>query len=303
MFNPCKACGELNDDQAIACRQCHAPLPRRSPSSTVVPASPSVASGGSSSARMPTSPLPAALPVPVQPTVSSQSLAHASTSLNAVSPRPSSSPAARTTGNQVSGVVQWADTARQEPRDRSFVQAITAPLSFLGCLSLPFLLLLAALAEGQILLVLLIAGGLWFIAKMFTSQNLMNFLYFKTIFFPSSGAKSNHLVPVQSFRLQTDSGGIASVRRKGESDSSQAGHIVEGDQVTFWGVWKGGTLHAHRAYNHKTNAWTAVQRPRPWVAILMLLIVALLLGSLISSASRVGKRGLPGMQPLNSRQN
>ncbi len=203
----------------------------------------------------------------------------------------------------MSGEVLWADAPRQEQRDWNFVQAMTAPLSVLGCLTLPFLLLFAALAHGQILLVLLIGGALYLVARVFTSRNLMNFLYFKTLFFPSSGSKGTHLVPVQTFRMRTNSGEERVVRMKGELDGAQAGHIGPGDQVTFWGDWKGGTLHAHRAYNHNTHAWTAVQRPRPWALIVIFLIIAMLLGSLASPANRRGTQRATSAPPPNSAQN
>jgi hypothetical protein len=205
--------------------------------------------------------------------------------------------------NQVSGEVLWADATRQEQRDWSFLQAMTAPLSFLGCLIIAFLLLLTALAHGQILLVLLIGGALFLIARLFTSRNLMTLLYFKTLFFPPSGGKGNQLVPVQAFRMRTNSGEERSVRMKGDPDVAQAGHIGIGDQVTFWGNWKGGTLHANRAYNHNTHAWTAIQRQRPWVLLVIVLVIALLLGSLVSNNGRGGSHRSPSVPSPSSGQN
>ncbi len=180
---------------------------------------------------------------------------------------------------------------------------MTAPLAFLGCLTIPFLLIFAALAHGQLLIVLFIGGMLFLVVRALSSKNLMTFLYLKTLIFPSSGSKGNQLVPVQSFRVRTDRGEERSVRMKGDTDASRAGHIGIGDQVTFWGDWKGGTLHAYRAYNHNTHAWTAVQRPRMWVLIVIVLIIASLVGSLMSNVGRSASHRSPHVPSPNSGRN
>ena len=300
MFSICPKCGELNDGQSTACRGCRSRLsPQSSAGATAPVSAPGVGPNIPTPSHVVTSrsPLPVLTPTPTStPAVLSARSPLASPPFSTAVP----SGAQR---NQLSGEVLWADTARQEQRDWSFVQAMTAPLTFLGCLTIPFLLLFAALAHGQWLIVLFIGGMLFLAVRALSSKNLMTFLYLKTLLFPSSGSKENQLVPVQSFRVRTDRGVEKAVRMKGEPDASRAGHIGIGDQVTFWGDWKGGTLHSHRAYNHNTNAWTAVQRPRPWVLIVILVVIALLLCSLASNTGRSASHRSPSVPSSNSGRN
>ena len=166
---------------------------------------------------------------------------------------------------------------------------LTAPLVFLGCLAICLLLLLEALVNGHVILVLLLGVGLYFFAKMFTTRNLLLFASVKSMLFPSSG-RASAVVPVHLFRVRTNLGTEKSVRMKGESDSYEAGHVGIGDHVTFYGQWKGGTLHAWRAYNHNTQAWAAVSRPRGWLLLCIALIVAVLMLNLRNDLHKASAR-------------
>lgn len=73
-----------------------------------------------------------------------------------------------------------------------------------------------------------------------------------TIWKPGLGflRKPPKQIQVRYYRVQSDSGGIYAVKMKG---NIYTGMINIGDHVSFWGHWKGGTLHMTRAYNHTLN--------------------------------------------------
>ena len=204
---------------------------------------------------------------------------------------------------QVSGEVIWADTIRQEQRDGRFLQSLMVPLSFLGCLVIPVLILFAGLAQGQIGFVLLMAMVLFVLVKAFTSRFIMSLLYVRTHLFPNRQCADTNLVPVQNYRVRTNGGDERSVRMKGDLDASLSGHIGLGDQLTFFGDWRGGTFHAYRAFNHNTQAWTAVHSKGPWTLIVVAVFIAWLVSSVVFGNNR-GESHLPAnAQPPNSGQN
>lgn len=62
--------------------------------------------------------------------------------------------------------------------------------------------------------------------------------------------KPKNQVSVRVLRVQIKSGEFRAVKMKG---NIYTGMINIGDSVSFWGHWKGGTLHMTRAYNHTLN--------------------------------------------------
>lgn len=74
-----------------------------------------------------------------------------------------------------------------------------------------------------------------------------------TIWKPGLGMIFAHSkqIQVRYYRVQSDSGEIYAVRMKGNITT---GMISIGDRVSFWGHWKGGTLHVRRAYNNTLSA-------------------------------------------------
>lgn len=80
-----------------------------------------------------------------------------------------------------------------------------------------------------------------------------------TIWKPGLGMLLGHSkqVQVRNYRVQSDTGEMVAVRMKGNIST---GMISIGDDVSFWGTWKGGTLHMRRAYNNTLNANVAISQ-------------------------------------------
>lgn len=70
-----------------------------------------------------------------------------------------------------------------------------------------------------------------------------------TIWKPGLGMLLSHSrqIQVRYYRVQGDNGETHAVRMKGNIST---GMISIGDHVSFWGNWKGGTLHMSRAFNN-----------------------------------------------------
>ena len=294
MHSICTNCGEVNSGTSTQCQRCKA---RLTPSTPSVPAPIPSTKNRISGPVVNPSPPPAVNKqtrqasnrVPPSVVPSSPLPPAATTSTQIPAPIPLRTQILSAFRSEMSGEVIWADSSRQEPPDWSFIQAVTRPLVFLGCLVICLLLLLGALVHGHVILILLLGVGLFFFAKLFTTRNLLLFASLKPMLFPSSG-RASPLVPVHLFRVRTNLGSEKSVRMKGETAAFEAGHVGVGDHVTFYGQWRGGSLQAWRAYNHNTQAWAAVSRPRGWTLLIIVLIVAVLVLNLRNDLHKASPR-------------
>lgn len=297
MVSMCAKCGELNENQTSKCRICGDHVTGQATFEQN-----QLSNSSSNGLSVALSHLPSAdqtpqFPPACMPSLMSTDSASNASSLVEVLPAVTLVTASPRFRNEVEGEVIWAGIIQQEPPDWSFVRAISSPVIFLGCLSMPFLLICTAFRHDHYWVALFLGVTLIVVAKVLISRSVMSFLYLKAQMFPSPGSRKSHLVPVQYFRVRTKDKEEKSIRIKGELDSSRAGHIIVGDQMVFWGKWKGGTLHAKRARNLVTNAWSVVKADRPWLLIFVLVIVALLSCSLVTTGGRGGPSSPTHTQP------
>lgn len=86
-------------------------------------------------------------------------------------------------------------------------------------------------------------------------------------------------VPVRFVTVLDDAQQEHAIRLKGEL---LYGNINPGNLVTFYGRWKGGTLHSYRGFNHNTRSQIKVRKPFPVALVFFVILTLLLLIVLIS---------------------
>ena len=51
------------------------------------------------------------------------------------------------------------------------------------------------------------------------------------------------------------------------------GSVMQEDDATFLGAWRGGVLFSKRAYVHRTRSWVEMEGAYSWVGLVISLIV------------------------------
>ena len=171
--------------------------------------------------------------------------------------------------------------ASEEPRGIDWPRTFLVFSIFLYLL--PFILITMSVVLAFFIILALF--GLGFLAYAFTP-----FLLMPLGFLRGRGAKKrDERIPVYAFRIENPAGDIAQVRSKGYF---KAGGIVQGDEVSVWGKWKGGgrrgrgTLIMQRAYNNTSE--TRVYSRMRWRTAILISISLLLLLTIICLISSLG---------------
>lgn len=203
-----------------------------------------------------------------------------------------------------------------ERPDFDFCRALNRILWVLLLLASPFILFIVFISAGAMLPALvLVVGGFVLMRMMSASSFLSMFSLFSLL---NGNRNSAELVPVRYIRLRERMPAVdlvqlpragrpltsfrpmqmpaeRIVRIKGEMI---LGNLVEGEVVSFWGRWRGGTLHAAKAYSHFTRSWIQLRRSHSGVWLLATLTIIGLLVLFLSEQmqafdAQINSMGVP----------
>lgn len=109
---------------------------------------------------------------------------------------------------------------------------------------------------------------MWMLVKFLMPQNLWALIHMATVLNPFGRREAT--VPVRHLRVRTPEGWQVMVRMKGRP---LRGSVMQEDDATFLGAWRGGVLFSKRAYVHRTRSWVEMEGAYSWVGLVISLIV------------------------------
>lgn len=179
------------------------------------------------------------------------------------------------------GRVLIVEAPIHEAPDFDPCRAITRALWILMLLAAPFVIVWTVLVTvGGFSAVLTIVACVWFVFWLAPS-NLLSTLNFLALM-RGPRRRDAEQVPVRYFRLRQLNEIEVVARLKGVLDR---GNIGAGDRVACYGTWRDGVLFVQRAFNHTARSWVEVKR-FPWpIALGATLLLLLIGGTWLLSAS------------------
>lgn len=177
------------------------------------------------------------------------------------------------------GHVIALDGPHMERPDFDWHRALTRFLWLMLLLATPFLLLGGVLTTLGGFSFLVMLAGIYFLLRFISPMNMLAMFHLFTLLNPMGDRAPEQQTPVRYLRIRGLRNGAEHMARiKG---TFETGHIMQEDLVSLWGSRKSGMLQVHRAYNHRTNTWIAIQRQGSWVGLVLTLLVMLFLFAML----------------------
>lgn len=130
--------------------------------------------------------------------------------------------------------------------------------------------------------VVLVAGCMVMLLRLFSLGNLLSLAFLQTLINPFNGRQPEQ-VPVRYLRVRDEQESEWMVRVKGRFTS---GNVGTDDLISLWGKWRGGTLAMRRGYNHRTNSRIELARSWSWLGFAVTVGIILVLMALCYSCSQ-----------------